>query len=110
MRGCSSPARWGWPFYHELLLHTGGGGAPTHLGHPALQVPSANPPLPSPPQVWIYDPAAPLGERYSAPSATTALARMYHATALLTVEGDVMVTGRHRWTAAAGRCLMLDCC
>lgn len=43
--------------------------------------------------VWIYNPSAPAGRRFSQPGARTRIARLYHATALLTRDGDVFVGG-----------------
>lgn len=43
--------------------------------------------------VWIYNPSAPAGRRFSQPGARTRIARLYHATALLTRDGDIFVGG-----------------
>jgi hypothetical protein len=43
-------------------------------------------------EAWIYDPAAPLGERWATGGNTT-IARMYHSAALLLLDGTVMIAG-----------------
>ncbi|WIA21233.1 hypothetical protein OEZ85_000475 [Tetradesmus obliquus] len=48
---------------------------------------------------WIYDPAAPAGKRYRRTGAYTDIPRFYHATAVMTSYGDVLLGGS---TIAAG--------
>jgi hypothetical protein len=42
---------------------------------------------------WIYDPEGPVGFRFKRTGVYTRFARLYHATALLTSAGDVIVAG-----------------
>lgn len=48
---------------------------------------------------WMYDPAAPAGKRYRRTGAYTDIPRVYHATAVMTSYGDVLLGGS---TIAAG--------
>ncbi|KAF8060590.1 NLE1 [Scenedesmus sp. PABB004] len=51
-------------------------------------------------EAWIYDPAAPPGRRFTETGARTRIARTYHATSILTQDGDIWVV---RAGAAARR-------
>jgi hypothetical protein len=44
-------------------------------------------------EAWIYDPRKPLGGRFTATGDHSGIARLYHSTALLTSEGDALITG-----------------
>ena len=50
-------------------------------------------PLPIPlPQAWLYDPSAPVGGRFKV-MAASGIKRLYHSTAMLTPDGNVLVMG-----------------
>ena len=55
------------------------------------------------PQFWamLYDPDAPLGQRFTK-MARSAIARMYHSTAALTPDGNIIVAG-------CDRCAYFNC-
>lgn len=44
----------------------------------------------------IYTPDAPAGNRFVQTGAKTKIARMYHATSILTKDGDIFVVGLHQ--------------